>query len=95
MDKNIGGCGENRNICCGCGQRQSERRKRRGGEYNSEMSLVLIMGGRPSERRRWAMNGYITGSVDVETCVITKTRFRTLDPLLVYSPFNRSTFHVK
>lgn len=66
-----------------------------GGEYNSEMSLVLIMGGRPSERRRWAMNGYITGSVDVETCVIMKTRFRTLDPLLVYSPFNRSTFHVK
>ena len=27
-DKNIGECGENRNICCGCGQRQSERRKR-------------------------------------------------------------------
>jgi hypothetical protein len=32
------------------------------------------------------MNGCITGSVDVETCVITKNRFRMLDPLLVYSP---------
>jgi hypothetical protein len=41
------------------------------------------------------MNGYITGSADVETCVIMKTRFRMFDPLLVDAPFNRSTLHVK
>jgi hypothetical protein len=51
--------------------------------------------GAPGEERRWTMNGYITGSADVETCVIMKIRFRMLDPLLVYSPFNRSTLHVK
>lgn len=41
-------------------------------------------------RRRGATLGnerlhYITGSVDVETCVIMKTRFRTPEPLLVDS----------
>jgi hypothetical protein len=67
----------------------------RRGRVRSRASMVLIMGGAPGEGRRWTMNGYITGSVDVETCVITKTHFRMLDPLLVNSPFNRSTFHVK
>lgn len=56
------------------------------GGYSSGASMVLIIGGGPGEGRRWTMNGYITGSVDVETCVITKTHFRILDPLLVNSP---------
>jgi hypothetical protein len=59
-------------------------------------SLVLITpGGERQTERRWTMNVYITGSADAETCVIMKTRFRMLDPLLVDSPFNRSTPHVK
>jgi len=65
------------------------------GGYKSGASMVLIMGGGPGEGRRRTMYGYITGSVDVETCVITKTHFRMQDPLLVNSPFNRSTFAVK
>ena len=80
MDENIGGCGENRNICCGCGQRQSERRGGKGQIW----SVIDTYNGRRA--RHWTENGCITGSVDVETCVITKNRFRMLDPLLVYFP---------
>ncbi len=60
------------------------------GGYTSRESIGTYNG--RGEGRRC---GYITGSVDVETCVITKTHFRMLDPLLVNSRFNRSTFHVK
>jgi len=72
----------------------AEAERREGGERRGVISTYNARGGRQTERR-WTMNVYITGSTDVETCVIMKTRFRMLDPLLVDSPFNRSTLHVK
>jgi hypothetical protein len=96
VGKNIGGCGENRKVCCRCGQRQRERRKNGEEGVKAGESLALITGGRRGEEGRWtSMNVYIIGSADAVTCVIRNARFRMLDPLLVYSPFNRSTLHVK
>jgi hypothetical protein len=54
VGKNIGGCGENRKICCRCGQRQRERRKDGEEGVKAGESLALITGGQA--RRRGTMD---------------------------------------